>query len=117
MATERDIVSVWVREGCGAFDIVRDAQFAEMAAEDQFDGHARHDTPQTVKGRTAHAVVGIGQRADGVGDAALGQVGGVGEAQEVSGGEHNYNSTRALWTADFSAMAASPAMPGVCITK
>ena len=88
MAAERNVVSVRVGEGGGAFDVEGDVLLAEMTAEGQFDGHARHDAPQTVEGRAAHAVVGVGQRADGVGDAALGQVGGVGQVQEVGGGDH-----------------------------
>jgi len=62
-------------KGGSAFDIERDFLLAEMAAKGQLNRHSCHDAPQTVEGRAAHTVIGVRQRADGVGNAALGQFG------------------------------------------
>ena len=43
MAAKRNVIAVRVGEGGGAFDVVGNLQLAELAAECQFDSHARHD--------------------------------------------------------------------------
>ena len=83
MPTERDIVSIWIcKWGC-AFDIEWDLMRVEIIPQGQFDRDSADDPLQPLDAGAAHAVVGVAQGAGGVGDAANGEIGGVGDADEV----------------------------------
>ena len=60
----------------------------EIIPQGQFDRDSADDPLQPLDAGAAHAVVGVAQGAGGVGDAANGEIGGVGDADEVGFCEH-----------------------------
>ena len=85
---ERDIVFVRVGEGRGAFHVEGNFTLAKIAPKGQLHPDPADDAPHALDVGAAHAVVGVRQGTAGIGDAALAEIGGVGDADEVVFCEH-----------------------------
>ena len=83
MSTERNIVSIWISKWGCAFDIEWDLMCVQIIPQGEFDRDSADNPLQSLDAGAAHAVVGVAQGAGGVGDAANGEIGGVGDADEV----------------------------------
>ena len=103
MAAKRDIVTVGIGEGRGAFHVEGDVVLGEVTAEGEFHSHACHDAAETVVGRAAHAVVGVRKRAHRVRDPAFDEVAWEGEAEE-GGGVHEVSGN---WRLEIEGLVIS----------